>query len=133
MTDSSVTIHFDDNGRSYGPGETLSGDYRMDAIRAEEIKVVEVSVLWHTHGKGDEDLAVHHFERIEPDEEGRIGPDNAGRFRTVLPNSPLTYEGLIVKLAWCVRIRVFLTRGREVLGEKPFRLGEVAAAKVESP
>lgn len=133
MNGSSVTIHFDGNGRVYEPGETLSGEYRLHGLGADEIKAVEVSVLWHTHGKGEEDLAVHHFRRLAAEGEGWFGPSTSGRFRSVLPNAPLSYQGVIVKLQWCVRVRVFLAHRKEVLGEKPFRLGRVAPAKVAAP
>ena len=86
---------------------------------------MEVSVLWHTEGKGDEDLAVHDFRRLSAENGDPIDPRRPGRFSTVLPNSPLSYRGVIVKIRWCVRVRVFLTRGREVVGELHFRLGEV--------
>ena len=49
-----------------------------------------------------------------------------------LPNSPLSYEGAIMKLRWCVRVRVFLARDKETMGELPFRLGHVSAAKVRT-
>jgi hypothetical protein len=132
MNDSSITIHFDGNGRVYQSGETLAGEYRLHGVRADEIKAIELSILWHTHGKGDEDLAVHHFRRIAPDGESWFGPGTAGRFRTVLPNSPMTYHGLIVKIEWCVRVRAFLGQRGEVVGEKAFRLGRVATARVTS-
>jgi len=130
MNGSSVTIHFDGNGRVYQPGESLSGEYRLHGIRPDEIKAIEISVLWHTYGKGDEDLAVHLFRRLAAEGESWSGPSTTGRFRSVLPNSPLTYQGLIVKIEWCVRVRVFLSAGGEVVGEKPFRLGQVASARV---
>jgi hypothetical protein len=128
MSEPRVTIRFDRNGRTYRPGERLSGAYRLESIPRDEVKTVEVSVLWHTDGKGDEDLAVHDFWRrsVEDDAGGPI--QIAGRFETVLPNSPMSYEGAILKIRWCVRVRVFLTRDREVVGETRFRLGEVAAA-----
>ena len=128
-----VRIRFDGNGRVYRPGETLSGEYRLESIRREEIKAVEVSVLWHTEGKGDEDLAVHEFRRLVVEEGDWIDPRYPGRFSTVLPNSPLSYQGLIVKLRWCVRVRVFLAREKEVVGELPFQLGDVPAVSVEEP
>ena len=87
-------------------------------------------MLWHTNGKGDEDLAVHDFHHLGPDDGNGSSALGTGRFETVLPNSPLSYQGAIVKLQWCVRVRVFLSRGREVVAQKPFRLGQVAAAKV---
>jgi hypothetical protein len=52
------------------------------------------------------------------------------RFETVLPNCPLSYDGLIVKVRWCVRVRAFLHRGgKEVFGQKVFRLGDIPPIK----
>ncbi len=122
-----VRIRFDGNGRIYHPGETLSGEYRIESVSADEIRAIEVSVLWYTEGKGDEDLAVHDFWRSSAEE----GVDlcRPGRFHAVLPKSPLSYRGVLVKIRWCVRVRVFLTKGREVMGELAFRLGEVPAGR----
>ncbi len=47
---------------------------------------------------------------------------------TRLPNSPLTYAGVAVKIRWCVRVRAFLRRGREVFFEQTFVLGDVPPA-----
>lgn len=127
---SRVTIHFDGNGRVYRPGEVLSGEYRVDGVGSDRIKAVEVSVLWFTEGKGDEDLAVHHFDRLEPADGAWTASPRRGRFETVLPASPLTYDGVIVKLRWCVRVRVFLERGKELVGQVPFKLGDLRAAKM---
>lgn len=128
MNDPAVTIRFDGNGRVYAPGEALSGEYRLESIGRKDVKAVEVSVLWHTDGKGTEDFAVHDFRRLSAGD--WIDPRYPGRFRTVLPNSPLSYDGMIVKVRWCVRVRVFLARDKEVVGELPFRLGNVPAPKV---
>ncbi len=123
-----VRIRFDGNGGTYRPGDTLSGEYRIESVPANEIKAVEVSVLWYTEGKGDEDLAVHDFWRRSAEGDG-LDLRRPGRFSTVLPRSPLSYRGVLVKIRWCVRVRVFLTRGREVMGELAFRLGDVPAAR----
>jgi len=130
VNEPTVTIRFHGNGRGYRPGETLSGEYRLESIERDEVKAVEVSVLWHTDGKGDEDLAVHDFRRLSVEDGDWIDPRYPGRFSTVLPNSPLSYQGVIVKLRWCVRVRVFLARDKEVVGELPFQLGDVPAVKV---
>ncbi|MFH1922989.1 MAG: hypothetical protein ABIP48_24255 [Planctomycetota bacterium] len=129
MNEPTVRIRFDGNGRAHRPGGTLSGEYRLESVRREEIKGVEVSVLWHSEGKGDEDLAVHDFRALSVEDGDWIDPRYPGRFSTKLPQSPLSYQGVIVKLRWCVRVRVFLTRDREVVGELPFQLGQVPAVK----
>jgi hypothetical protein len=66
---------------------------------------------------------VHFFKRIEADQANDVRQPQA--FSTRLPNSPLSYAGLIVKICWCVRVRVFLPRGKEVSLEVPFQLGAV--------
>ena len=109
--------------RVYHPGDELECEYQIDAVDPEEIQAVEASVLWYTEGKGDEDLAVHFFERRTPadSEDGDLRPLH--KFRTILPNSPLSYAGSIVKIRWCARVRLFLRRGKELFFEQPFVLG----------
>ncbi len=128
-----LTIRFDGNGRAYCPGDTLSGEYRMESIMPGEIKAIEVSVLWYSEGKGDEDLAVHEFWRLNAEDGDLIDSRRPERFITVLPQSPLSYDGVIMKLRWCVRVRAFLRRGKEVVGERAFRLGKVPAVRATKP
>ena len=129
MSEPRVIIRYDGNGRVYRSGESLAGEYRLTSIDSRQIKALEVSVLWSSEGKGDDDMAVHDFRRLSLENGDLVNPKVPGRFSTVLPNSPLTYEGRIVKLRWCTRVRVFMTDNREVVGELPFRLGDVPAAK----
>jgi hypothetical protein len=130
MSEPRVRIRFDGNRYAYGPGDTLSGEYRLESISADDVRAIEVSVLWFTEGKGDEDLAVHSFERIEPTDEAPADLRRPSRFRTVLPGSPLSYRGLIVKVHWCVRVRVFLARGKDVVGQREFQIGAVPAVQL---
>jgi hypothetical protein len=125
MTQPRVTLKLDDGPRAFHPGELLAGQFAVEGLAPPEIRAVELSVLWHTEGKGEEDMSVHFFERIEPDVDEVVDLCQPRRFSTVLPNSPLSYSGLIVKICWCVRIRVFLWNGRELTQETPFQLGLV--------
>src|SRR6478609_1365441 len=113
--------------RSYAAGDELVAEYQLDAVLADEIQAVEASVLWHTEGKGEDDIGVHFFERRLPGDadDGDLRPMR--RLRTRLPNSPLSYRGAIVNIEWCVRLRLFLRRGREFVLEQPFTLGSVPA------
>ena len=123
-----VVIQLDD-GLVYRPGQTISGQYRIHMLGVAQVKAVEASVLWQTEGKGDEDMAVHEFWRRDADDGRPIDPGRPERFSTTLPNSPLSYEGQILKLRWCVRVRVFTARGKEIVGEKTFQLGTVLPVK----
>lgn len=114
--------------RQFAAGDELVCEYQVDAVAPDEIQAVEASVLWHTEGKGEEDMGVHFFERRLPAdaEENDLRP--LRRLRTRLPSSPLTYSGAILSIQWCVRLRVFLRRGRDLVVEQPFTLGSVPQA-----
>ncbi len=113
--------------RSFAAGDELVAEYQIDAVEPGDIQAVEASVLWQTEGKGEEDIGVHLFERRLPSdaEEGDLRPMR--RLVTRLPNSPLSYRGAILSILWCVRLRLFLRRGREYVVEQPFTLGSVPA------
>lgn len=128
-----VVIRLDSDGPIYRPGETFGGQYWIKSLDPGQVKAVEASVLWHTEGKGDEDMAVHEFWRRDAADGRPIDPVEPERFQTTLPNSPLSYEGQIIKLRWCVRVRAFLQRGKEVLGERMFQLGSVPPVRVRLP
>lgn len=138
MNEPLISIVIEGSSRVHFPGERLSGAFQIDAVEPGEIQAVELSVLWYTQGKGDEDLGVHHFERFTGDSENRGGENRGGenrgtlhelrRFGTTLPLSPLSYDGLILKIHWCVRVRVFLTQGREYVAQTRFQLGNLPPA-----
>jgi hypothetical protein len=124
MNEPAVLIRLDAPLRTYRPGQSLSGQYRLEAAEGDPIRAVEVSVLWYTEGKGEQDLAVHEFWRRDSDSGEWIDPRRPERFSTTLPASPLSYDGQIIQIRWCVRVRAFLNRGREMVAEKTFHLGD---------
>lgn len=130
MNEGSVRVLLDGNRRVYQPGELLCGTYQINWPPHMEPIAVELSVLWHTEGQGDEDLAVHHFERLNPAEQPDVDLRRPRRFSVPLPPSPLSYQGVIVKIRWCVRVRAFLPRGKEIVGETPFQLGQIPPARL---
>jgi hypothetical protein len=127
-----VLLYFDAQGRRYQPGETLSGYYALEGIPAREIKAVELSILWYSDGKGEEDLAVHFFDRLDP-AASLVDLTQPRPFSTRLPLSPLSYAGVILKIRWCVRVRVFVTQGKDLFAEEPFELGNVPPAQEVEP
>ncbi len=133
MSEPLVVIRLDGNVRAYQPGDTLSGQYHVEGADDDEVLAMEASVLWSSEGKGDEDLGVHEFWRQDADGAEWTDPRRPQRFSTTLPRSPLSYDGRIVKIGWCMRVRAFMRRGKEVVGQKTFRLGSVPPPKAESP
>ncbi len=124
-----ITIRLEGNGRTFPPGAPLRGEYWLEGLSPEDVKAIELSVLWYTEGKGEEDLSVHFFRRDLLDQLQHTDGRWIGRFDTVLPRTPWSYQGLVVKIIWCVRVRVFLVHGRQAMEELRFRLGNVSAPK----
>lgn len=122
-----VDLQFGHPGRDYQPGEWVTAEYRLADIGGERLRAVERSVLWYTEGKGEEDIGVHHFERFTT-AESIAGVVPEGSLAVQMPVSPLSYEGVIVKIRWCVRLRVFFESGRDHVSEHVFVVGRVPPA-----
>ncbi len=122
-----ISIHIRGHRPEFQPGDELECQYQIDAVDPADIQALEASVLWHTDGKGDTDLGIHYFERRTP-----RGPEDDFRqqftLKTILPKSPRSYDGEIVKIRWCVRVRLFLKRGKPLFYEFPFQLAPLRAA-----
>lgn len=103
-------------------GEKLTWEFQIDAVENGSIAAVENSILWYTSGKGDEDIGIHFFERRVPQKKQFVDLTTLRRYETILPRSPLTYDGFLLKINWCVRIRLFLKGGKEFAEEIPFVL-----------
>jgi hypothetical protein len=127
MTPRPIEILLDRDELVFQPGEDLAGQFLVVPAEGMVPKAIELSVVWHTEGKGDEDLGVHYFERYDAQEQTDhlLRPI---RFQTRLPASPLSYEGNILKIKWLVRVRVYPKRGEQLLADEPFRLGNVPPA-----
>jgi hypothetical protein len=127
-------ITLDGRGRrQYRPGETLAGSYRLDSMSGDDVRAVECSILWYTTGKGSEDFGIHVFRRYSIDAGDWIDPRLPGRFSTILPKSPLSYTGVIVKIHWAIRVRVFLADGQEIVEDFSFRLGSLPDVRAVKP
>lgn len=122
-----VTVFFDTADRIYEPLEPIEIRSQISLPSGSSLRAIERSVLWYTEGKGEEDLGLHFFERLT-DRAAVSAAVTEGRFSARLPRSPLSYEGLIVKIRWCVRIRLFFDGGRDFVSEHVFDLGRIPAA-----
>lgn len=123
-----VNMQFDRALRVYTPEQELVVRYDVDGVPPDTVRAVEQSVLWYSEGKGEEDLGVHHFRRFEgPAQRSETIP--SGTIAVRLPASPLSYEGVIVKIRWCVRLRLFFASGRDFVSEHVFDLGDIAPAR----
>jgi hypothetical protein len=131
MHPSAIRLTLDSPDAHYQPGDPLTGRFMIDATQPGAARAAELSVLWYTAGKGEEDMFVHHFERKVDDSTRPLDLRVPQRFAIDLPASPFSYDGEIVKVCWCVRLRIFLPQGQESVVEIPFRLGNVPAPRSE--
>lgn len=122
-----VDAQFDRIDRTYAAGDAVSVRYRITGLGAEVVRVVEHSIDWYTEGKGEEDLCVHVFDRFEPAPQAGASID--GTLTCRLPPSPLSYEGVIVKVRWCLRVRIFFVGGRDFISEHVFTVGHLRPAR----
>jgi hypothetical protein len=131
VSPSTIQLTLDSPTAHYQPGERLTGRFMADDAQPWTARAAELSILWYTAGKGEEDMCVHHFERIVDEPSRPLDLRMPHRFATDLPASPLSYDGDIVKVCWCVRLRLFLSQGQESVAETAFRLGNVPSANGE--
>lgn len=122
-----VAVQFDRADRRYEPGAECRVRYRIEGLGDDKIRAVEHSLLWYTEGKGEEDLGVHFFQRID---EHDVPVTGAAEFTVRLPASPLSYEGVIVKVRWCARVRIFFRAGRDFVSEHVFEVGDLPPARL---
>ena len=96
--------------------------WQINRIQREELVGLEASVLWFTEGKGDEDLQVHHFDRWNDAQLNQLELTIPHSIECQLPLSPISYEGTLVRIRWCVRLRLFCSSGQECVTQHPFQL-----------
>lgn len=109
------------------PNELLEFEYCIQRISAQMIDRIEVSVAWYTEGKGSEDIGVHFFESHPRTELAQNPLSQPRRVAVQLPAMPLSFEGRLFKIRWCIRLRLFLADGREKIAEQRFYLGSVTS------
>jgi hypothetical protein len=129
MSGSRVIVTLDREPDAFWPGDRLAGRYRVVGVDPADLTAVEVSVHWFTEGKGDADVGVHNYDKHGSDG----GAAAEGIFATTLPPGPWSYDGLVVKVVWCVQVRATRRRGKPVEGIAYFWLGDVARAEEAVP
>jgi len=120
-----ISLRLVDRRHRYLPGDLLTCQCQIDAVAAEDVAAIETSVLWRTEGKGDEDMGLAFFLRRTREDPAKEDLRRMSVVTLGLPASPLSYDGVIVKVQWLARVRVQLRRGKWFSAEIPFVLGDV--------
>ncbi|MCP3956402.1 MAG: hypothetical protein GY719_00975 [bacterium] len=91
----SMRIHLD-GGTSFEPGAEVRGRAEWQA-GDEAPRSVLISLLWHTEGKGTEDIEI--VEQIELEHPPASGSRDL-TFR--LPDFPWSFSGALISLVWAI-------------------------------
>ena len=92
-----VQIRLETDLRDYAAGDMIEGRVEPVMFGSDaEVKDTELSVLWYTEGKGDQDMGVVHLERLW---EGMPQPMGEHRFSVRLPLVPLSGDDAEAKKA----------------------------------
>ena len=126
MTEPDVRVEV--NGAAFRPGDELSGAFVIPGGPPEDTESVELSVLWHTSGKGTEDLGVVFYRGWKAADGSLAGMPNPSTFAVRLPPTPWTYDGELITSHWVARVRVRYGQTGEVVREAPFTLSPAGAA-----
>ena len=130
MNQPNINIQLDRKDDQFAPGDVLVCEYRVQMPEEVLATAVEASILWSTSGKGEEDFGVHFFERRARSTVDTHNLSRPHRISTVLPKSPLSYEGSIVQVRWSVRVRVFVGN-KQFSDDHFFQLGNTTAVVIE--
>ncbi len=130
MTDDDILLTIVDGDRKFEAGDLLVGSFAIPRADELGVKRAELSIVWHTSGKGDEDFGVHKLFNYNSEGNDAVSLGRRRDFRTRLPAGPLSYDGIAVKIHWCVRLRIIMLRGRQRVFDEPFWLGHVARAQL---
>jgi len=122
-----VQIEFKNDIRAFMPADFLICEYGVELLPEHDISAIETSVVWLTEGKGDTDIGVHFFERRQSNAITNETFQQKQRLSTVLPSSPLSYEGKVLSIRWCVRVRIFLADGTHTTVDEYLTLGKVGS------
>ena len=118
-------IQFDRETPTYQPGGQVSGSITYSGAEDLSLKRAEVSVLWYTSGKGDQDMSV---ASLETSYEESVLPAGATiPFQATLPDGPRSYDGTLLKIHWVGRIRVFPQNGSDFGAEAEFLVAPAEA------
>ena len=94
-----LEIRIDGGRTAFAPEETVSG--HVSWHESEAPRAVEIRLLWHTEGRGDQDVGVAGTLRIEAPSAVGSSP-----FQFECPHGPLSFSGRLVSLLWAIEATV---------------------------
>lgn len=110
------------DGRThFAPGETITLDLEWDLAQRPER--LELCLLWHTEGKGDEDGEVEARESIDTNE-----ARGKRSIQIPVPRRPYSFVGKLISLRWFLELSAWPSKESTLVeisispGDGPVRL-----------
>jgi hypothetical protein len=92
-----LKIQLDSGTTAFQPGETISGTATWSLPEAPAS--AELSLFWHTRGKGTEDMDVVHKLSFPNPMAQESRP-----FTLSLPQAPYSFSGKLISLIWVIEL-----------------------------
>ncbi|KPK37951.1 MAG: hypothetical protein AMJ65_13520 [Phycisphaerae bacterium SG8_4] len=92
-----LTIQLEQNKTALRPGDVVAGtvSWKLE----EQVRQVELRLLWYTQGKGDEDAGL-----VETMTFAQPSLSDQRSFRFTLPNGPYSFSGSLISLTWTLEL-----------------------------
>lgn len=92
-----LTLTTTDGGSWFKPGELIEGvaTWQLD----EEVEAIEVRLFWYTSGKGTQDVGIVRVLRTDSP-----NPTGHREFSIRAPESPYSFSGKLITLAWAIEL-----------------------------
>lgn len=114
-----IGVELEGGRDTFLPGEEVSGLVRLSMPDGSvKCRKVTARLQWKTSGKGDTDKGGSEEVEIHPGPllEGLVSVP----FRLQIPLSPSSYNGILIKVSWCVYVRVDQPWAKDGTLEHPF-------------
>ena len=110
---------------TFAPGAQVGGRYTVEGDTAR----AEVSLIWHTEGKGTEHRVVVVLLEHADADFGPSGARRSGTFSMTLPAAPTSYSGTLLQIRWLVRVRTWGADERSEVADAALTVGGVSPAQ----
>jgi hypothetical protein len=102
-----LKITFENDRRTYIPGEKIVGQVAWDALPSRT-DALELRLIWFTRGKGDRDVDIVADSKIGLTDQDLV--KGVRPFEFAVPNRPFSFSGALIELTWAVEAVVLPDR-----------------------
>jgi hypothetical protein len=116
-----LRILFDKANRTYAPGESIRGSVEVITSADVTCKALRLTREWRTRGKGNKEKGKTATITLF---EGRWRPGETASytFSIDVPDGPLTYNGRVMNVDWCLRARAHIPWAIDSKAEEIFQV-----------